>query len=192
MTADEFCINLRQQSGFLPDDATGDFSAGIAGGLCQKIVRHGVDDDGSSQNLINGEAFVIKRGPCIAPVGKKGKEIAGMVRMGLTVRIIMISGVGKIIGAVPVFMDMHGVKGGSRPAAPIRKPENFRFHKYAVIRGIIKFYKAADLCRLSVSCDPGNRVGFVGMQDMEKGQAGCEGIHGITVLLFFLKYAAAW
>lgn len=51
------------------DNAAGDFYPGIPGGLGGEIIRMGMDDDGTSDNIPDLEPLIVKGRPCIALIG---------------------------------------------------------------------------------------------------------------------------
>ena len=63
-----------------------------------------------------------------------------MFRMG---RIIVSACVGKGSGAIPVFVDMHGIKSGRAQNALIGKLEKLTFNQDASIRRVIKAHHSA-------------------------------------------------
>ena len=103
------------------DDSAADLPAGIAGRLGVEVVGHLVHHHGFSQNLGNNKPFVIERNPGVSLIGKKGKKIPGMVRVLGLPRVIMSAGVGKVIAAVPVFMDMESIKIRRARLHPVRE-----------------------------------------------------------------------
>ncbi len=66
-----------------------------------------------------------------------------MVRMGRFVRVIVGACVLEAAGAVPVFVDMEGVKIAGAFRLYIGKTEDFRLYQYAAVIGAVKLYKAA-------------------------------------------------
>ena len=42
------------------DDSASNLAVGVAGGLSHKIIRHAVNHDGSSKNIVYGKSFVIE------------------------------------------------------------------------------------------------------------------------------------
>ncbi len=137
------------------DDAAGDHGAGISGGLSLKVVGVLVDDDGAVQNIFNGKTLVIKAHPGVALVCKKRRHVSGMVWMETARRAIVPSGFCKASGAVPVFMDMHGIEAGRAGSAYVGKIENFCFHQNSPVRGMEEFHEAADVRVRDASPDPG-------------------------------------
>ena len=65
----------------------------------------------------------------------EGMKLAGGIKM--------VSGAGKVTGAVTVLVDVESVEIGGAGNAFVRKIENFSLHQHALIRCFIEFYKAA-------------------------------------------------
>ena len=93
------------------NNATGDFGTAISGRLCHEVIRMGMHDYTAPKNFRNGKRVRQKRLPGVAIAIQKGWQVAAMVWMLEIVRVIMISGIGKVVasifGAVSVFVDME-------------------------------------------------------------------------------------
>ncbi len=50
-----------------------DFYSGVAGGLCSEVVGVSVNDQGFSDDFIDGETSIIKGAPCVSVVAEKGE-----------------------------------------------------------------------------------------------------------------------
>lgn len=111
-----------------PDFPTPDFYAGIACGLCGKVVSAGMNYDGFADNFFYCETFVIKNQPGIALASEEGRKIPRVVGMGKVIRIIVAACLFKIGGAISKFMDMHGIKIRGAFGLDIGKTKNFSFY----------------------------------------------------------------
>lgn len=119
------------------DHAAGDLVSGIAGRLGRKIVGLLMHDHRSAYDLGDGKLFRIDRHKGVTVAGKKRRQIAGMLRVRLHKRVVMVSGIGKIIRTVAVFMDVKAVEGRS-PAGFRRKVIKFRRNQNAFVGRLIK------------------------------------------------------
>lgn len=79
------------------DGAAGNLAARVAGRLTHEIIGLAVDDDGPSHDVFYGEAFVIEGKPGIARISQKGRQVAGVTRVGGACGIIMIPGISEIV-----------------------------------------------------------------------------------------------
>lgn len=75
-----------------------------------EIIRVPVNDDGTAENVFDGEALVIERHPGVTLIGEEGRQITGMIGMEAARCAEMTSGFHKAVRAIPVLMDVHGVK----------------------------------------------------------------------------------
>ena len=66
----------------------------------------------------------------------------------------MTVNLGKVALTTGSIMNMHGIKIAGPLLVYIGKAENFRFHQYAVIRGLVKFYKPAESGIFSTAVNP--------------------------------------
>lgn len=121
----------------------GNFAAGISGRLGFEIICMAVDDHGTPYNILNGKAFVVEGAPGVSFISKKWREVTGVEGMELVGRIVMVSCVSKLIGAVSVLMDMEGIEVGGAGGVFVGKVEDLSFHQYALVGCFIEFYKAA-------------------------------------------------
>lgn len=169
---------MQASVGYRLDDSASDLFTGVAGRLTGKIICHTVNDYGSSENGIDEEPFVIKHLICIALIAQKRGKVSGMLRMGHVVGIVMISGLVKRYGTVPVFMNMHTIEIAGTLYMDIGKPEDFGFHQDSAVRGLIKFYRSCKLGLGSIPLDPCDsgrrRMG----QEILKMRSRCRLIHG--------------
>lgn len=91
-------------------DAASDPGTGISGRLTGEIIRHTVDDDGFSDDLTNGKAFVIKSKPGVALVSEQRNHVPGMIRVFLIRWIVVSSGCRKRRHAFAGFVDMESIE----------------------------------------------------------------------------------
>lgn len=154
-TAAVISVKTKLGSLLLPAyNAAPDFFSGISGWLGGKIVPLGMDDDGFSYDIFDGETLVVKGRPGITLVSEQGNHVAGMFRVESVGRVKMAAGFFKRTGAVAVLVDVHGIKIGRILRGNIGKPEYFRFYKDAFIRGTVKLDKAAQFGVCAFSCNP--------------------------------------
>ena len=102
-----------------------------------------MDDYGTSHNILNGKALVVKGGPGIALIAEERYQISGMVGMGSGGGIIVISRAGEAMGAVSCIVDMHGVEIAGAGRGYVGEAEYLRFHQNAAVGSIVKFDQAA-------------------------------------------------
>jgi len=96
-------------------------SSGVSCRLGPVVVRTFVDDHRFPDDIRNPEPVGEESHTGISAVGEKDGEIAGMIAMGLIIRIPVLSGSLKGIcrvsrGAVPSFMDVEAVGSYLRPS----------------------------------------------------------------------------
>ena len=108
---------------YFPDDAAGDFFAGIARGLGGEIVRPAVNDDCAAKNLRDAEAPV-EHGHIRLPIaGKEGWQIPGVIGMQAIAGIKVAAGICKFLaGAGGSLMDMEAKNTGSTGTVSHGKP----------------------------------------------------------------------
>lgn len=84
-------------SGFFlsADNAAGNFFAGIPGGLCVEVIRHGMDDDRPSEDVPDTESVCDKGAPRGFAICENGREITGVRRMFTSLGVKMSSRVRK-------------------------------------------------------------------------------------------------
>lgn len=101
----------------------GDFCTGISGGLAMVIIETTVNHDGSSKHIPNPKP-ICQNCKIGSPTGtQQHGKISGVIRMFVSGRIIMPSGIRKAIAAaVRPLMNMKGKKAclGFRQAADLR------------------------------------------------------------------------
>lgn len=128
----------------LTDYAAANLIAGIAGWLSVEIVWILVDDNGTAQDLRDGEPFVIERKPGISLVGQKRRHVTGMLRVEHVGGVIVHSGVWKAFAcAVAEFMNMHRIIFGRAVCDHVREPEDFCFHQDTAVGSFVEFYQTA-------------------------------------------------
>lgn len=131
--------------------AAADFGAGIARGLCGKIVFVVVDDQGFSDDFRECQAAVIEEGPGIAGFRKQGHKVTGMVWMLLFFGVIVCSGLVKRPGAVAVFVDVHAKEAGRIREASVRQMKGLHLDVDAAGWAWIKECKPVKVWIFSVS-----------------------------------------
>ncbi len=99
-----------------------------------------------------------------------------MIGMRLVCRIKVPAGQSKLVGAVAVFMDMHGIEVGGARDNYIWQTENLCRNKNAAVRCVIEFYQAAELRRRGTSGYPGSGLGAICGQELEKRRLRCYGL----------------
>ena len=102
-----------------------------------------VNDDGPADNVICGEALVIEGKPGITFVSKKGKQVACVVRMRFAGRIVVVPCFGEVIRAIPILVDVHGIKVCGAGFLFVGQIEDFGFHQHTTVRSLVEFYQAA-------------------------------------------------
>ena len=128
---------------------------GITGRLGGEVVPVGMDDDGAADYIIHLKPFVVKYGPGVSLAAEQRGQITGMLGVGSVLRVVVPAGMGEVIGAVTIFMDVHGVKIRRAGVGDIWQPEYFRLHYNPCVRGIIKFDKSADPRICAAATNPG-------------------------------------
>lgn len=93
------------------NNSAGDLFSCISSGLSSKVIGISVNHNGSTYDIIYPEASRQHRHFGSAAMGQKGRQIPGMVGMGLPCWIKMTAGVLKIrSGAASALMDVEGIK----------------------------------------------------------------------------------
>ena len=122
-----------------------------------KVICHGVDDDGSADDLFDRKPGGNNSAPGDPLIDKDGREIAGMHRMQTVFRIVVSSGVGKrilrISGTCPSLVDVQTEYRMLTVTVPIRNPVKGRCHKNCVadvIKGngspqVVVFFRTNDI-----------------------------------------------
>ena len=72
----------------------------------------GMDNDGTSDNIVNGKALRVKGKPCIALVSEHRQKITCMLRMLFIGRVVVTARLIKGDAAVAKFVDVHSIKVG--------------------------------------------------------------------------------
>lgn len=137
------------------DCAAGNHLPGITGRLGGEVIPVGMDDDGAADDIIHLKPFVVKCGPGVSLAAKQRRQITGMLGMESVFGVVVPAGMGEVIGAVPIFMDVHGVKIRGAGFGDIWQPEYLRLHYNPSVRRIIKFYKTADARICAAATNPG-------------------------------------
>ena len=92
-------------------NSAGDFLAGVAGGLGGEIVGGFVDDDGFADDLIHPEAAGEDGHFGFSPAGQQGRQISGMVGVGLPGGVEVSTTLGEVPSpTASPFVDMKGIK----------------------------------------------------------------------------------
>ncbi len=121
------------------DDAACDFFTGISGRLRGKIVRHVVYDNGSADDLRYCDTGVIKCRPRITLIGHKRRKVAGMAGVQGIVGIIMISRIGKLIGTIPVLVNVKTEKTTGFFVSVVGEIKDFGFDQCGIKRQTVEF-----------------------------------------------------
>ena len=142
----------------LSDDTAADFFAGIAGGLCGKIVGVRMDDHRAPEDVRNFKGFIVKDGVGVALVPHQRRHVTGVHGVGCPGRVIVSAGLVKWQTAVTVFVDMKSVKIYGTWGGDVRETENFGFHQNTAVAGRIKFYGTGQPGMRLVPADPGDGI----------------------------------
>lgn len=86
--------------------------------------------------------------------------------------IVVISGILKVIGTVPVFMNVKAKEGTCVTFHAVRQIKNFGFDDYTVIWNRVEFYHAVQLRILSIPGDPGKGLRMVSAQNIKQDMVG--------------------
>lgn len=121
------------------NDAACDFFTGISGRLRGKIVGHVVYDNGSADDLRYCDTGVIKGRPRITLIGHERRKVAGMAGVRGIVGIIMVSCIGKLIGTIPVLVNVKTKKTTGFFVSIVGEIKNFGFDQCGIKRQTIKF-----------------------------------------------------
>ena len=92
-----------------------------------------VNDYGSADNVICGEALVIEGKPGITFVSKKRKQVACMFRMRFAGRIVVVSCFCEVVRAIAVLVDVHGIIVCRAGHLFVRQIEDFGFHQCKIL-----------------------------------------------------------
>ena len=97
-------------------------------------------------------------------------------------------------GAVPVFVDVHGVISGTAGDGEVGKTEKFRFHENPPVGGGIEFYQAGQSGIGVVPRHPGRSAGRVLQHCPKESETGSifshKNLHSGALRPFLLGYAA--
>lgn len=108
--------------------------------------------------------------------------IPGVLGMWNILRIIMLTGFGKVLRAISRLMNVHGIECRGARVGTVWQPEKFRLHESAAVWGIIKFYEAADV-GIGVSAPhPCLRLGLIVGKLVNECEAGSwllRGVHDV-------------
>ncbi len=154
-----FCFN---------DNSTGDFGTGVSGGLCGEIIRLGVNDDGTADDILQSKTSVKESAPGITGIAEERQKVAFVIRMWLHGGVIMIAGLCKVIGAVALLVDVHGVKSGRIWHIFVWEAKDFRLNENSAIRSIVKFHEAAQIGSGCAASDPGGCLRAVVFKERKK------------------------
>lgn len=174
------------------DHPAGNHFPGIAGGLAGEIIGVPVDNDGSSDDILDLDPVVIKCSPGITMAGKQRRQVSGMIRMGTARWIKVAACVSKIIRTVAVFMDMETEKTGITAGFRRRKIENLRLYNGAPVHGAfpmgrsIEFYESSDIGIIFAAGDRGYCPQTAAGQKIQKDISGRILEH--KTVLFHLRY----
>lgn len=141
---------------YFPDDAAGDFFAGIARGLGGEIVRPAVNDDCAAKNLRDAEAPG-EHGHIRLPIaGKEGWQIPGVIGMQAIAGIKVAAGICKFLaGAGGSLMDMEAKNTGSTGTVSHGKPGHIGDYNGARVGGE-EGHRAGKARGFRASLEPGN------------------------------------
>ena len=119
-----------------------------------------MDDQGASYEVGELDSVRIEKAVGVALVAKKGEQVAGVLGMWKTGRIVMISCSIKGEGAVSCFMDVHSVELTVGRDVIVGQPVYFRFDHNAAKRHRIEVCDAVEQGILGIPHDFGICAGI--------------------------------
>ena len=104
----------------------------------------------------------------ITGIAEERQKVAFVIRMWLHGGVIMIAGLCKVIGAVALLVDVHGVKSGRIWHIFVWEAKDFRLNENSAIRSIVKFHEAAQIGSGCAASDPGGCLRAVVFKERKK------------------------